>query len=52
LLIGPTAPWLSCAPSASTPANRGAASDVPSLPFIVMSGTARLALPVIDFTPS
>ena len=47
-LTGPRSwPWLSWVASASTPANSGAASDVPSWASMVMSGTERIGLRVM-----
>ena len=45
-------PWLSWVASASTPFSSGAASDVPFWASMVMSGTERIALPVMAATPS
>src|SRR5579863_8527501 len=51
-LTGPMFALLTWVASASTPANSGEASDVPSCASMVMSGTERIGLPVTAATLS
>ena len=51
-LMGPRSALFSWVASASTPASSGEASEVPSVPSMVMSGTERHGEPVIEATPS